>query len=106
MNLEKLDEAIAYIEAHPTEHDQATWLDAKCGTTACLAGHVSLLNGGRPVDGMTGMVWVGKSKMHVADHGRQVLDLDQEQYVDLFYADDLAEVKRLREQYAREGQHG
>lgn len=50
MNIEKLDEAIAYIEEHPEEHDQSYWFQKKdCGTAMCLAGTIAWLDGWRPV---------------------------------------------------------
>lgn len=51
MNLEKLDEAIAYIEEHPERWGQRDWFyrgDGGCGTAACLAGTIALLDGWQP----------------------------------------------------------
>lgn len=40
-DIERLDRALAYIEAHPEQHDQGVWLKkVDCGTAACLAGWV------------------------------------------------------------------
>lgn len=53
MNLEKLDEAIAYIEAHPEQWRQEDWFhrgDDGCGTAACIAGTVVLLDGWTPAN--------------------------------------------------------
>jgi hypothetical protein len=36
-----LDAALAYIDAHPDEWDQSTWM---CGTSACVAGRIVLQN--------------------------------------------------------------
>lgn len=40
-NIELLEADIAYLEAHPEEHNQATWID-ECGTAYCLAGYRAL----------------------------------------------------------------
>jgi hypothetical protein len=102
MNLEKLDEAIAYIEAHPSEHDQMIWLDARCGTTACLAGHVALLAGGEPQT--FGYVRLGGKEWHVSDLARHILDLNHDEEEALFYgADGVDEIKRIRDNIAAGG---
>lgn len=64
MNFAKLDEALAYIEEHPDEHNQSEWIAVherreRRGwfrrprvvrtTTACLAGRLALLDGWQPV---------------------------------------------------------
>lgn len=42
-DFEKLDERIAYLEAHPDEHDQANFgVRTPCGTVCCLAGSTIL----------------------------------------------------------------
>jgi hypothetical protein len=53
INLEKLDEAIAYIEANPAEHRQQYWFTkrADCGTAFCLAGAIVFLAGWQPAWG-------------------------------------------------------
>lgn len=42
--------ALAYIEAHPEQHDQSYWImgdePGHCGTTMCLAGTISWLANG------------------------------------------------------------
>jgi hypothetical protein len=51
MNLAKLDEAIAWAETHPEQHDQSRWfVRTDCGTAACLAGTMAILGGWKPVD--------------------------------------------------------
>lgn len=47
MSIAQLRTALEYIKAHPDEWDQSTWF---CGTTACLAGHIALLDGWEPTD--------------------------------------------------------
>lgn len=99
MNLEKLDQAIAYIEAHPEEHDQAAWLERwDCGTVACLAGHVALLASGTP--SCSGWVLMDGEERHVEDVAREVLDLTEEQADRFFYSTNLAAIKRLRDEMA------
>lgn len=40
-DIERLNRALAHIEAHPEQHDQGVWLrKVDCGTAACLAGWV------------------------------------------------------------------
>jgi hypothetical protein len=46
-DIERLDRALAHIEAHPEQHDQDVWLrdttaggKVDCGTAGCLAGWV------------------------------------------------------------------
>lgn len=49
MNLDKLDQAIAYIEAHPEEWQQEFWAEkTACGTALCLAGTLAALDGWKP----------------------------------------------------------
>lgn len=109
MNLEKLDEAIAYIEAHPEEHDQGTWFArGGCGTTACLAGTVAVLDGWTPVwrsdrsgeardvekDGVIRYVGgVATDVLGIDDDG------DERDYL-FFCAADLDDIKRFRREYA------
>jgi hypothetical protein len=44
VDLEALDEALAYIQAHPEQWDQGTW---RCTTAMCVAGWVGELGGAR-----------------------------------------------------------
>lgn len=60
MNLDKLDLAIAHIEANPHEWNQEHWFskdDGGCGTAACLAGTIALLDGWLPADWATWEEW-------------------------------------------------
>lgn len=65
INVELLQETLAYIKAHPKEWDQTEWF---CGTSACFAGWAAVLAGhkrmGRhtfsvmnPETGRRGYVW-------------------------------------------------
>jgi hypothetical protein len=51
LNLPLLQKALDHIEAHPEEWNQGSWGQTVqgCGTTACLAGHIALLDGWTPV---------------------------------------------------------
>jgi hypothetical protein len=50
INLPLLQKALDHIEAHPEEWDQESWgRQTACGTTACLAGHIALMDGWTPV---------------------------------------------------------
>lgn len=108
VNLDKLDEALAYIEAHPGEHDQHAWFTRRargwCGTTRCVAGTVAWLGGWEPV-------WDGASAEDVRGPGGQVryvgavaqeiLGASDDQVSALFYvADDLDELRDFRDQIA------
>ena len=95
LNVDLLDRTLAYIEAHPDEHDQGTW---RCGTAMCFAGHAAVLDGG---------VWAGPEHdelvamredpaevrrlssigevVHVEDRARRVLGLTGEEAYALFY---------------------
>lgn len=60
INVPLLQKALDHIEQHPEEWRQGVWGMAtslnSCGTVACLAGHISLLDGWTPVydeDGST-----------------------------------------------------
>lgn len=48
--LVRLDAALAWIDAHPEQHDQSVWMArSSCGTTYCLAGAVVMLAGAEPL---------------------------------------------------------
>lgn len=49
--LVRLDAALAWIDEHPEQHDQDSWIHREpgCGTTACVAGTLAQLGGGIPV---------------------------------------------------------
>lgn len=57
-NIELLDQVIAKIEAEPETWDQDTWgradvfdetTETACGTAYCVAGHVSIMTGAKPM---------------------------------------------------------
>lgn len=112
MNIEKLDEAIAYIEAHPEQHNQASWFERRtsgaCGTTACLAGTVALLDGWEPAwtsqyaPTAENVIRDGETR-HVGLLAAEILDLDDDQYEALFHeAGDLDGIKYVRAKIAAE----
>lgn len=49
--LARLDAALAWIDEHPEQHDQGSWVSRRpdCGTTCCVAGAVVILAGGVPI---------------------------------------------------------
>lgn len=50
INVPLLQKALDHVEAHPEEWDQESWgRQTPCGTTACLAGHIALMDGWTPV---------------------------------------------------------
>lgn len=51
LNVELLQRTMAYIEAHPEQHDQGEWVERKpeCGTAACFAGWAAILEFGEGV---------------------------------------------------------
>lgn len=114
MNLEKLDEAIAWIEAHPEDHSQSSYFArGSCGTTACLAGTVAVLAGWRPdwtrpdwsddpgAWETTGRVRRAGAVSTAWDVAAEVLDIDPRQATDLFiHAGDLEDIKRIRDECA------
>lgn len=108
----RLDAAITYAHEHPKQFNMNTWLASwECGTTACLAGTVALqagwtpvweLNGG-PSDGATAVeVTKGSDCRFVGEVAEELLGFDEQAESDFFYAEDLDEVIRLRNEYAAE----
>jgi len=108
INLERLDEAIAYIEAHPEQHDQRHWFRrSDCGTTACLAGTVAMLGGWRPDFGLFGgngrtlHVHKDGTRKHVGDVADELLGLSREQSDALFVnATNLDDIRLFRDAIA------
>lgn len=112
IDISRLDRALAYIEAHPDEHNQRVWLKAaSCGTTACLAGHVVMQEhpdghpsgvyyheGGHAYD-----FWLvpGGMQLPVAQEAARLLGLDEEQADSLFCGSNtLDDLKRMRDMLA------
>lgn len=108
MNLDKLDVAIAWIEANPQLHDQADpFAKRECGTTMCLAGVLCFLDGWEPDwdVGFNGELSYGVRKdgadRNATECAREILGADAQQKNDLFFvADNLAEIQALRDEYA------
>lgn len=105
INLERLDAAIAYIEAHPEEHKQEIWFQrGGCGTAACLAGVVALLDGWTPVwtGGEARDVEKDGDRRYVGNVATDLLRLgdesDERDYL-FFRAADIGDIKRFREEY-------
>jgi hypothetical protein len=111
VNLEKLDAAIAHIEAHPEEHDQNWWFRKRdCGTTACLAGTLALLDGWEPVWPKRWTGWDYTSAEYVKKGGRrrrvplvarEIIEATEWEAESLFgIAADLDDIKRYRDKIA------
>ena len=107
MNLEKLDEAIAYIEAHPEQHDQGSWFArSPCGTVACLAGTVALQAGWSPAwpkrhSAFAYTAEKNGARRTVRSVAREILGATREQESTLFFrAGTLDDIKRYRNQIA------
>jgi hypothetical protein len=105
MNIDRLDEAIAYIEAHPERHNQRSWFRRRpCGTTACLAGTVAMLAGWTPIwrDHAASFVMKDDKAGYVAHVACELLDVgsDSDERFYLFMdADDLDDIKTFRDEY-------
>lgn len=124
INLEKLDAAIAYIEANPTEWKQDTWFyrgDGGCGTAACLAGTIAILDGWTPTDwqvcgggydsaaaekGGTVRV-VGAVAREILGIGPEHVNDDGDELGEVLFApyNTVDDIKQIRDEIA-EGQHG
>lgn len=96
MNIELAKKVLDYIEAHPKEHDQNSFIDHKpvCGTTKCIAGHAMLLSGEFEVKDITvsssySFLAIAKAGSNEeADYeaeGRRVLGISSEQANHLFF---------------------
>lgn len=108
-NFFELDRAITHAVEHPEQFSMNDWLRvSRCGTTACLAGTAALLNGWKPER----PDWQGNfsAVLHpslgvvrdVETLGRDILGLTDEQASDVFYVESIAEVIKLRNQWAQE----
>lgn len=112
MNLDKLDAAIAYIEAHPAQHDQGFYAaEQECGTTLCLAGVIAMQAGWRPAWDLghseASGVFATRSVKRGGEVGfargvaRAILGASEDEAAELFLeAVDLAGIKYLRNVYA------
>lgn len=129
-DFERLDEALAHIEANPREWDQAHY---RCETGMCLAGHVAILAAGKwagPVnnreianlliaepDDDPEYVWdcdrVGATVISVHDRARRLLDLTGDEADELFCAvntlgdlHQIADSLRVKARLGRSAQGG
>lgn len=110
VDIARLDRALAYIEAHPDEHNQRTWLKAaSCGTAACLAGHVVMQEhpDGRPSPRgayLSEGAWAydfwelfDGTDIPVSHEAARLLGLDEEQADSLFNGSNTVDdLKRMR----------
>jgi hypothetical protein len=114
--LVRLDAALAWIEAHPEQHDQGNWIaDTGCGTAYCLAGAIVHLAGAEPVfDPLdvlrpggwraTSVIKVGAERRKVSRYALELLGVDDEaDYIadELFDGDaTLADLHEVRDRLA------
>lgn len=110
-DFKKLDERIAYLEAHPEEHDQANFgVRTPCGTVCCLAGSAALQYAPEEVrwraynGDLAELVATHWSDTTVATVAAKILDLTEEDKEALFFGcQTLDEIKSHRdEMWARE----
>lgn len=105
-NIEALEETLAYIEAHPEQHDQSTYgSKTECETTACFAGTRLLLTG--QAEHVEWGLCAGGRLLAYNEAGEEVscfeaaqksLDLTEDQAQALFLkARDLEDVKHVIE---------
>jgi len=111
-----IDEAIAWAEAEAAKGRMSAWRqdawaqEAPCGTAYCIAGHVAVLDGWRPVavlsDWRPSAGWFWRKGEHHAEMpavGIEVLNLPTEGDADLFSSDNtIGDLKRIRDEYARD----
>lgn len=109
-NIERLDAAIAWAEAHPEQHDQGAWARrTSCGTTLCLAGIILTHAGYKPAFvhqfESAGMFFSPDGAMvSPSTEAQRLLRIDSESASMLFLAaGDLANIKRYRDQIAEFG---
>lgn len=106
LNIKRLDETLAFIEAHPEAHNQAFFVKPEkkapavqipgngeiCGTTACFAGWTVLLDHehfalGKDVFGDTWAVVRGtQDRISFYNEAKRLLGLTHMEATDLFYA--------------------
>ena len=115
IDFDRLDEVLAFMEAHPKQADQWRWFsveapyrdwrgkladDWQCGTVACLAGWTAILAGWVPTDSHSPLVsYAGRSGPRlVSDVAQDLLGLTAPQADWLFHgAEDTAMVRHLVE---------
>lgn len=105
--LARLDAALAWIDAHPEQHDQGMWfVRNECGTTMCLAGVVAHLAGAEPIwdlacDATSRVSPPGRAPEGVSGYARNLLGIDDDTTSRLFYeADDRAGLGEIRDRLA------
>ena len=111
-DLERLNRALAYIEAHPERHMQSAWLvKLTCGTGGCIAGWVTMEEypAGTPegflVEGHLGETYsrlnVGDRTVEVPDEAASLLGVTAAQSDVLFYGNNtLGDLKAMRDALA------
>lgn len=97
-----------HIRDHPEQHDQGHFIleEPHCGTTACIAGHASLLAGARPLRGpnireFTWVILPDGDEVRVSDHARSLLGLDEFESEPIFFnTDNVAALARFDQHIA------
>lgn len=115
VDLERLDAALAAIEAEPERWQQRHWFArTSCGTACCLAGMVVSQAGWTPTDweldyygdGRTDISWTvekGEDEGPVGVVARELLGVGYFDAERLFCAlNSLEDLKRIRDELARE----
>jgi len=97
--LDRLRRAVEYIEGHPGQFDMDTFVDWResCGTTACLAGWLVLLEDGEEaVDHLGDTVTLTAKAVPIEERAAQLLELDPNKFRTysaitwrLFYAENM-----------------
>jgi hypothetical protein len=120
-DIERLDRALAHIEAHPEQHDQGVWLRTpdgdgavSCGTTACVAGWVVAQAHPDAVFVPDELDRAARTRMHSAvrigdqvepipSRAQRLLGINSSQADALFRAgNDLDDLKRMRDMLAED----
>jgi hypothetical protein len=93
-NIEALKKTRDFIKANPDQHDQESW---HCGTSACIAGHASLLHGAYLRQGRYDPeMWANGRPVHTSGYAAEVLGLTGRQASYLFYCmDNDVAIQRL-----------
>ena len=97
-NVTLLKATLSYIELHPEEWDQTSWI---CDTTACFAGTACLLGGGKRIFRKGELsddesVRVGRKRRLVMEMAQEVLDLNSREADRLFNpCNNLSQLRRL-----------
>ena len=97
--MQRLEELVGVLEAHPEEHSQYFWaMKTECGTTKCAAGWtVELWGSGIDWNNTNlGFTYFTLSGDRIQDEARKILGLNWRQVNELFLlANNLEDIKRV-----------